>query len=62
MTTKKSDYQEAIDRAFNWIKSGHRTRDDKIEYLRALKDEQTAFRVVAVLEGDYSKVSESYLG
>lgn len=58
----ETKYQEAIDRAFQWMKSGHRTDDDKIEYLRALKDEQTAFRVVAVLTGDYSKVSESCLG
>ena len=55
-------YQQAIDCAFNWLKSGHRTREDKIEYLRALDDEQTAFRVVAVLQGDYSKVSASCLG
>lgn len=55
-------YQDAIDRAFNWLKSGHRTRGDKVEYLRALKDEQTAFRVVAVLQGDYSKVSAACLG
>lgn len=55
----KTNHQDAIDRAYRWVNGHNRTREEKIEYLRNLKDEQTAFRVVSVLQGDYSKVSKS---
>ena len=61
MITDPPDYQKAIDDAYIWMASDFRDRDDKVEYLRALKDEQTAFRVVSVLMGDYSKVSSRLL-
>ncbi len=50
-------YQDAINKAFRWMIMRPRTRDEKADYLRALGDQDTAFRVVAIMHEDYHMVS-----